>query len=108
MQTEAEKQLRIRVLLALQVALFGEVRPSLRGVAAAWDRSSIRVRMLYDGPFGEDEVESASMVETELVASFHPEHEVEVVAQRLDYPAPLNDVGDVDAWVYRRWEPLRD
>ncbi len=64
--------------------------------------------MLYDGPFGEDEVESASMVETELIASFHPECEVEVTAERLDCPVPLNDVEDVDAWVYRRWEPLRE
>jgi hypothetical protein len=63
--------------------------------------------MLYDGPAHDEEIESASIVETELIASFHPEHEVEVIAERLDYPAPLNEVQSVDAWVYRRWEPLR-
>lgn len=105
MQTEQEKELRIRILLRLQVALLGEVRAHLRGVVADWNESRIYVRMLYDGPVGEDEIETADMVGTELVASFHPEYEVEVVAERLDAPARLNELEGVKAWVYSRWEP---
>lgn len=101
---QGDQELRTRVLLRLQVALLGEVRPHLRGVAVSWNKSEISVRMFYDGISGEDETEIASDIEGELAASFFPEYESSVSAERLDYPARLNDIEGLDAWVYRRWE----
>lgn len=100
--SDPELELRRGVLLTFQVALLGMVTPSLRGVTVGWDKRRIVGRCLFDGRVGESEVEAASEVEAEVMASF-PDHEVSVTAEQLDEPAPLNS-RSLTAWVYCRKE----
>lgn len=95
-------ELRQRVLLAFQVALLGMVTPSLRGVTVRWDERRILGRCFFDGPIGVAEREVCSDIEGEVIASF-PEHEVQVIAERLDSPRDLT-AESLGAWVYRRRE----
>jgi len=100
--TGDETKLRRDVLLTFQVALLGMVTPSLRGVTVRWDCESISAHCYYDGEVTEAETEVASDIEAEIVASF-PDHEVEVLAKRLDYPDDLTS-RTLTAWVYARSE----
>ena len=101
MNTEPDElSFRRDVLLRFQVALLGMVEPHLRGVTVGWSATEIEATMFFDGRLGDDEEEVASDVEAELVASF-PDHQVTVVAERLDPPetTPMRE-----AWVYKRRE----
>lgn len=104
--TESQEQ-RVRVLMTVQVALLGEVHPSVRKVGVGWTDKSIRVLVFHDGEPSEDQVESASCIETEIMASF-PAHEVEVSTVRLDRPGVVRDIDGISAWAYSRWEPDAD
>lgn len=99
---EHSVECRRRVMLAIQVALLGMVTPNLRGVTAAWSSPTIRVRLLYDGPVGEEENECASDVEAELLAAF-TDCSVHVFAERVDFPNSLEIMG-LQAWAFRRKE----
>lgn len=97
-----EIDLRRDVLLTFQVGLLGMVDDHLRGVTVSWDDGRIDGVLLYDGALGDIEVETASDVEAEIMASF-PEHEVSVAARRYDAPGDLNAAG-LKAWVFCRRE----
>jgi len=97
-----DNEFRRRVLVGFQVALLGMVTPSLRGITVGWDERRIVGRCFFDGPIGESERETCSDIEAEIMASF-AEHDVEVVAERLDAPQDLT-TELLDAWVYRRKE----
>lgn len=95
-------ELRRSVLLAFQVTLLGMVTPQLRGVTVGWQGSTIQGWLLFDGPVGEPQHECASDIEAEIMAMF-PDREVEVTAERLDYPKLLNE-RTLGAWAYQRME----
>ena len=105
MELSAAQEHRVRILLVVQTALLGEIRPSVRKVGVGWSDKRISVKMFNEGEPDEDTVESASCVETELMASF-PDHEVEVCAVRFDPPKPIHNVEGIREWVYSRWEPF--
>lgn len=107
MELSKTQELRIRVLLTLQTALLGEVHPSARKVGVGWSDKRIGVEIFHDGEPSEDAVESASCVETELMAAF-PDHEVEVSAVRFDSPKPIQIVEGISEWVFSRWEPSNE
>ena len=95
---------RIQILLSLQVALLGEIHPSVRKIGLDWSDEWLRVVIFHDGEVDEEATESASCVETELSASL-PEYEVAVETRRFDAPRPIQSVEGVREWVYARWEP---
>ena len=95
-------ELRRDVLLTFQVAFLGMVLPTLRGVIVGWDSNRIYARCYYDGMVGDAEVEIASDVEAEIMASF-PEHDVEVTVERCDVPKMLK-YSTSEAWTYKRKE----
>ena len=99
---EAQLQLRRDVLLTAQVALLGEISPTVRGVALAWDAVEVRLRAVIDGDPSEDDVESMECAGSEIVAAF-PGHRIAVEVIRVDAPAPLESHG-LKAWVFRRKE----
>ena len=98
--TNVEITLRRDVLLTFQVALLGMVDQRLRGVTVSWDVEKVRGRLFFDGPIGDVEVETASDIEAEIMASF-PGHQVSVTSHRCDAPADLIAHG-LKVWVYRR------
>ncbi len=66
----SDLELRGRVLLCLQTSLLGMVDSNLRAVTADWDPHTIRVRMYFDGEVTEAQMETASDIEGEVMASF--------------------------------------
>jgi hypothetical protein len=99
-----DDQLRLRrdVLLAVQVALLGEVSHAVRGIAVSWDNEEITLRAIMHGAPSEADVESMECAGTEIIASF-PAHRISVEVVRVDEPAPL-EPHNLKAWVFRRKE----
>ena len=89
------------VAAKLQVALLGEVFPSLRGVGFSLEPERVRLFQYYDGPLSEEDAESASCIETELMALLPRSVEVENNLIRQDDPSKLPDP---DRWIFRRRE----
>ncbi|MEE9336266.1 MAG: hypothetical protein V3U65_19425 [Granulosicoccaceae bacterium] len=87
--------------LSIQRALLGEVLPHLRAVVFSIEAKAVDVRFYFDGVVGEDAEESASCVETEILADYDPEDTVTIHCIRLDYPTQIDDSG---VWVYWRKE----
>lgn len=97
-----DRELRISVLLSLQVALLGEISPNIRGITCSWDSSKIIIRCIFHGAIKEEDRDSMEFVCTEVIADF-PNHEVEMEYIRADSPESLQKYG-LMAWVYCRKE----
>lgn len=74
------------VMIALQLALLGEVSSKLRAVTARYDDQSIHFDCYFDGEIDEEDTESMSIVETELLAQFPESHCITHRVIRHDYP----------------------
>ena len=99
-----EIEFRCGVLIAFQVALLGMVTPSLRGVTVGWDANNIHAICFYDCDIGDEEEESASDIEGEIMAHYYPNCHVSVIAEAAkDISDNLNS-RTLKAWVYFRKE----
>ncbi len=78
-----------RVALLLQVALLGEVSPALRRAGFDLGDRRVTLRFVYDGPVADDDRESASCVETEVIAALPDDVRVTTRVERVDAPARL-------------------
>ena len=97
-----DNDLRVSVLLAMQVALLGAVGPDVRKILCRWNASEIRARAVFDGPIREGDAEVMLEVETEMMASF-PRHDISLVCERHDAPQPISRRDDEQA-VFARLE----
>lgn len=95
-----ESWLRIRVLLAFQKALLGEVPSSLRAVTVSWDQSQIGGIFYYEGLVSEAERERVEEIETEIIAMF-PEHQVRLNTVGV---SSGSEVEPLMEWVFFRSE----
>jgi hypothetical protein len=93
----------IKARLSLQRALLGEVPPALRAVVFSMKELTIASRFYFDGPISQEDDESVSCVETEVLADYDQEYTIAVRCIRLDFPLPIYDDG---VWVYHRREKL--
>lgn len=91
----------VNARLSIQRALLGKVVPALRAVVFSLEGVNVEVRFYFDGFISEVDKESASVVETEILADYEESVRVEVRCIRLDSPEPINDGG---VWVYQRRE----
>jgi hypothetical protein len=96
--------MRSEVLLSINRALWEQVTPDLRGVAA-WcegtlSQGCVRAGFLYEGPVGELQAECTSLAESYCIADFPPQVTVRFEA----VPHADLDVLDGEFWVYLRWE----
>lgn len=82
-------QRHCEVLLAVQLALLGEVTPNLRAVTVEYLDISIQVESLFDGPPSEDELEGMACAETEVLALFPESHTVSWTVRNLPGPNPI-------------------
>jgi len=87
--------------LLMQRALFGEVSPALRAAGFSLNDDQITLVFYYDGKISERDEESASCVETEVIAALPSEMQVASKVIRLDAPAKLPSPV---RWVYSRRE----
>ncbi|WP_418646899.1 hypothetical protein ACNQFN_15125 [Thauera butanivorans] len=91
----------VEARLSIQRALLGEVSPHLRAVVLSVDCKKIDVHFYFDGDVSEEDEESVSCIETEILADFEPDFSICAEVIRLDYPLPISDDG---FWVYQRKE----
>jgi hypothetical protein len=68
-------ELRVRVLLTLQVALLGMVTPNMRAVLVSWTDSDVHVRVLFDSHVSPRDAELVSEIESEVLSHL-PTHKV--------------------------------
>jgi hypothetical protein len=102
--TSEAVEFRRRVLLSFQRGLLQNVSPNLRGVAVVPVGPTIRARFLFE-TVGEDEIEIASLVATEVNADFS--EPVEVWEDAVAVPPSIRrDLEPGEVWVYLRQEPL--
>ncbi len=81
------------VQLSIMTALFGEITPNLRAVILNVIGNSIKIISYYDGIIDENLREDVSCMETEVMADFSEEYEIEWKAVRLDFPEEIK-LGD--------------
>ena len=91
--------------LSIQRALLGEVSSRLRAVVFSLSERALNASFYFDGPITPDDAESASRVETEIIADCASDFIVAVNTIRLDAPEPVNDDG---VWVYQCRESTYD
>jgi len=87
--------------LSIQRALLGEVSGKLRAVIFSVSGLLLSIRFYFDGEIDDDDFESASCVETEVLADYGDDWTVSVKCLRLDVSEPILDQG---FWVFRRRE----
>lgn len=91
----------IKARLSLQRALLGEVSQTLRAVVFSMSGLILDGRFYFDGPISQEDEESASCVESEVLADYDQEYMITMRCVRIDFPSPINDDG---VWVYKRRE----
>ena len=74
------KELRIRVLMTLQVALLGRVTANMQSVLVSWSDKDVRVRVVFDRAITSEDIELVSEIETEVISHL-PEHAVSCQAE---------------------------
>ena len=77
------------ILMTVQQALLGEVSAQLRAITVSYGDLILHLDCYYDGEIQEDDRESMSCVETELMAHFPANYQVTCDIHRHDYPAPI-------------------
>jgi hypothetical protein len=94
--------LRVSVLLGIQVALLGHISSRVRRVLCRWDDQEIRARAIFDGNVTEEDAEAISEAETEMMANF-PHHVVSIAFERCDAPNAIIQI-EGECAVYSRFE----
>lgn len=98
----SDTELRVSVLLTMQVALLGNINQNVRGVTCKWDRETIILRAIFDGPISNDDRELIELAATEVLAHMS-RHLVKVECIQVGQPEGLASYL-LNAWVYRRFE----
>ena len=93
--------IRNLLCLSIQRALLGEISPFLRAVVFSYISKEIEVRFYFDGVIKEEDLESVSYIETQVIADYDVVYTVSAICKRLDFPDPIIDQG---IWVYYRRE----
>lgn len=65
------------LLLSVQRALIGEISHSMRKIMVMWnkDKLEIRLHFIFEQNPSEDDLESVSLIETEIIADFFSDAE---------------------------------
>lgn len=87
--------------LSIQRAMLGEVSAKLRAVTFTVSRTCLDIKFYFDGVVDDDDLESVSCIETEVLADYEEEYKVSARCLRVDMPSPIDDSG---VWVFRRRE----
>ena len=80
-------------MLSVQKGLLGEVGSNLRAVRVRIDEEAIHLSSFFDGPPSEEDRESMSCVETQVIADLPDNITVTMAVNQCDYPLPLPKEG---------------
>jgi hypothetical protein len=94
--------LRVRVLLTMQLALLGLIKPNVRAIACSWNTKHIFIHAIFDGEISDADRELMDELEAEVISHF-PDVAVFVECVRLDMPERLM-ISSNEVCVYRRSE----
>lgn len=81
-------ELRVSVLLSMQIALLGCIGHGVRKILCQWNDKEIRARAIFDGEIREEDAEAMLEAETEIMANF-PNHNVSITCERCDAPLTI-------------------
>ncbi|MDA5240547.1 hypothetical protein EXN32_25455 [Agrobacterium tumefaciens] len=96
-------EFRSRVLLATQAAFVGMIGHQIRAITCRWNAKQILVRVHYDGPIDDSELEIMSEVQSEILSHF-PDVDASVECRRIDPPQRI-EFSETEAIVFMRREP---
>ena len=89
--------------LSIQRALLGYVLDNVRAVAFTLMEQCLNIIFYIDGEILEENIESSSCVEAEVIADYDSEYKISVKCLRRDYPSLIEDNG---VRVFQRQEPF--
>lgn len=96
-------ELRVRVLLTMQVALLGMVTANMRSVLVSWTETNVNIRIVFEGAVSPADNELASEIESEVMSHL-PSHAV-ICRTESDLPfgkvMPFTD----EVFVFQRAHP---
>lgn len=85
----------VHLKFSLQRALLGNVTPNVRAVIANLENKNINLYFYYDGVISDDDEETASVVETEVIADFDQDFSINKNLQRIDFPQEITGADGV-------------
>ncbi|RYX80828.1 hypothetical protein EON83_26900 [bacterium] len=85
-----DNELKVRVRLAAQVALWRQVPPILRAVSVDVDEQKVYFRCICDGVPSESEQELLSCAASELIADFSAPYTIEEEYLQVEFPNPMS------------------
>lgn len=78
-----------RLKLSMQSALLGAITENMRNIAADISENKITLYFFINGEVKDDDEENISIIETEVIADFEDEFDIETIIKRIDYPKPI-------------------
>ncbi|ECG5862894.1 hypothetical protein ACLH9T_004762 [Salmonella enterica] len=78
-----------RLKLSIQSALLGAITENIRNVAVYINEKKILLYFFIDGEIREDDKENISIIETEVIADFEDDFDIESIIKRVDTPEPI-------------------
>lgn len=78
-----------RLKLSMQSALLGAVTGNMRNIAVDICENKILLYFFIDGQIQDDDKENISTIETEVIADFEDDFDIEAIIKRIDCPEPI-------------------
>lgn len=78
-----------RLKLSIQSALLGAITENIRNVAVDISKNKSMLYFYIDGKISDDDKENISIIETEVIADFEDDFDIESIIKRVDFPVPI-------------------
>lgn len=73
----------------MQSALLGAVTENMRNIAVDIYENKILLYFFIDGEIKDDDKENISIIETEVIADFESDFDIQTIIKRIDYPEKI-------------------
>ena len=78
-----------RLKLSMQSALLGAVSENMRNITVDICGNKILLCFFIDGEVRDDDKENISIIETEVIADFEDDFDIETIIKSIDCPEPI-------------------
>lgn len=90
------------IRLIIQSALLGNVKRNMIGVLASCSKKNISVRIIFDGSISNKDIETTSVIETEIIASSPIEYNIKCTPEEFSISKSLKiKIGEI--WIFRKF-----